>query len=115
MRVISKARLKKFWELAGNENAQGPLQAWFTHVSKKSVSWRAWADVKAVFGNASLVGNCVIFNIGGNKFRLVTRILFASQKIFILKMMTHDEYDNDKWKVDCGCFVNPPSKQNKIG
>ena len=109
MRIISKARLKEFWETLGRDAAEGPLRAWFTHVSKKEVAWHSWGDVKADFANASLVGNCVVFNIGGNKYRLVTRVLYLSQKVFILKMMTHEEDDEDKWKTDCGCFAAPPS------
>jgi mRNA interferase HigB len=109
VRVIAKARLKQFWESIDHEESQGPLQAWYTHVSKKAVAWRSWADVKAAFGNASLVGNCVVFNIGGNKYRLVTRILYASQKAFILKVMTHKEYHEDKCKKECGCFAGPAS------
>ena len=110
MRVITKTRLKRFWETIGHEGARGPLQAWHTHVSKKAVAWHSWADVKAEFGKASLVGNCVVFDIGGNKYRLVTRNLYSSQKVFILKVMTHHEYDKDKWKTDCGCFTGPPLK-----
>ena len=52
----------------------------------------------------------MVFNIGGNKYRLATRILYPSQKIFILKCMTHAEYDEDEWKSDCGCFEPPPPK-----
>lgn len=111
MRVISKSRLRAFWEESGREDAEGPLRAWYTHVSNKSVSWHSWGDVKSTFGNASLVGHCAVFNIGGNKYRLVTRILYPSQKVFILKVMTHVEYDNDKWKEDCGCFKPPPRRK----
>lgn len=64
--------------------------------------------------SASLVGNCVVFNIGGNRFRLVTRILYPSQKVFILRVMTHAEYDNERWKTDCGCF-EPPSQRGVTG
>jgi mRNA interferase HigB len=109
VRIITKARLRQFWESPGNADSQGPLQAWHTHVGKKAVAWQSWGDVKADFGNASLVGNCIVFNIGGNKFRLITRILYASQKVFVLKVMTHKEYDNNKWKVECGCFAEAPS------
>lgn len=110
MRVVSKSRLKRFWELPDHQDTEGPLRAWYTHVSNKSVAWQSWGDVKSAFGNASLVGNCVVFNIGGNKYRLVSRILYTSQKVFILKLMTHKEYDLDKWKEECGCF-EPPSKK----
>ena len=96
-----------------NSLSEGPLRAWHTHVSSKTVSWHSWGDVKAAFASASLVGNCVVFNIGGNNYRLVTRILYPSQKIFILKAMTHAEYDDDKWKDECGCFEPPPKPKKK--
>ena len=48
-----------------------------------------------------------------NQYRLATRILYPSQKNFILKCMTHAEYDEDKWKADCGCFESPPPKPGK--
>jgi mRNA interferase HigB len=113
MRVISKARLRQFWEAHGHKDADGPLRAWYTHVNNRSVSWHSWGDVKAEFGSASSVGNCVVFNAGGNKYRLVTRILYPSQKVFILQVMTHAEYDQGKWKEECGCFEPPPSKPAK--
>jgi len=112
MRIISKSRLRAFWESPDHEDAEGALRAWYTHVGNKTVMWQFWSDVKADFGSASLVGNCVIFNIGGNKYRLVTRILYSSQKVFVLKVMTHKEYDNNKWKDDCGCFEAPPKRKN---
>jgi mRNA interferase HigB len=110
MRVISKSRLRQFWELPERGDSEGPLRAWHTHVSSKAVSWHSWGDVRAEFGTASIVGNCVVFNIGGNKYRLVTRILYPSQKVFILKVMTHREYDDDRWKVECGCYKPPPAR-----
>jgi mRNA interferase HigB len=55
-----------------------------------------------------MVGRCVVFNIGGNKYRLIARILFAKQRVYILKVMTHSEYDEDKWKAECYCFERPP-------
>jgi mRNA interferase HigB len=109
MRVISKARLKEFWELGGHDDTEGPLRAWYTHVNSGTVSWLAWGNVRASFPSASIVGDCVVFNIGGNKYRLICRIRYASQKVFVLKVMTHSEYDEDKWKGECGCFEPPPT------
>ena len=114
MRVISKVRLKQFWEQPGHEDSEGPLRAWYTHVNSKTVSWQLWADVKADFASASIVGNCVVFNIGGNKYRLVTRILYPSQKVFVLKVMTHEEYDGDQWKDQYGCFEPPPKRLQRV-
>jgi len=113
MRVISKARLKKFWEFPGHKDAEGPLRAWYTHVNNKTVSWQSWGDVRVSFGNASSVGNCVVFNIKGNDYRLIARILYISQKVFVLKVMTHEEYDENKWKEQCGCFTPPPLPKGK--
>lgn len=111
MRVISKSRLRQFWELPDYEDAEGPLRAWYTHVSNRTVSWHSWGDVKAEIGTASSVGNCTVFNIGGNKYRLIARILFPSQKVFVLKVMTHGEYDENKWQRECGCSEPPPKKR----
>ncbi|GAB4161002.1 MAG: hypothetical protein Tsb009_38320 [Planctomycetaceae bacterium] len=111
MRVISKSRLKKFWESPDCDDSKSPLLAWYTHVKNKSVAWQNWADVKATFGTADLVGNCIVFNIGGNKYRLITRIFYPSQKVFILKIMSHKEYDKNKWQDECGCFNDPPKKK----
>lgn len=64
----------------------------------------SWAEVQADFASASTVHNCVVFNIGGNKYRLATRIVYPSQKIFVLTVMTHEEYDEGKWKEQCRGF-----------
>jgi mRNA interferase HigB len=114
VRVISKARLKQFWETPGRRDAEGPLRAWYTHVNSKTVAWHSWAEVKSAFANASIIGSCVVFNVGGNKYRLVTRVLFVNQKVFVLKIMTHAEYDDDKWKAECGCFEPAPKRTKKL-
>ena len=113
MRVISKSRLKEFWERPGHQDAEGPMLAWYQRVSSKSFSWRNWADVRRDFATASVVGNCTVFNISGNKYRLVTRIIHRIQKVFILKVMTHSEYDEDKWKQECGCYSPPPRSADR--
>jgi mRNA interferase HigB len=113
MRVISKVRLKEFWAAAGHADAEGPLRAWYTHVNSKRTSWQSWGDVKALFVSTSIVGDCVVFNIGGNKYRLIARIRYATQKVFVLKVMTHSDYDKGNWKNECGCFGPPPAPKKK--
>src|SRR5260370_33768282 len=113
MRVIAKARLTLFWKSPGRGAAEGPLRAWYTPVNSKAVAWHSWGHVKADFNTASVIGNCVVFNIGGNNYRLVTRPLYPSQKVFVLKVMTHAEYDVDKWKEACGCFAPPPKPKKR--
>lgn len=114
MRVISKSRLKQFWESPGNEDSEGALRAWYTHVSSTTVAWHAWRDVKTDFATASAVGNCVVFNVRGNNYRLIARILYPSQKVFILKVMPHREYDKNKWKEECGCYSPPPNREKAM-
>lgn len=110
MRVISRSRLVAFWQSAGHELAEGPLRAWFRHVSSRSVAWRDWADVKGDYPSASHVGDCVVFNIGGNKFRLIVRVRYATSRIYVLKTLTHKEYDRNTWQKECGCFERPARK-----
>ena len=113
MRVISKSRLKKYWESPNCEDSEGPLRSWYTHVGNKNIAWQNWGDVRSSYRNADLVGNCVVFNIAGNKYRLITRIIYEVQTVYILKVMTHKEYDKDKWKDECRCFSPAPKKSGR--
>lgn len=113
MRIITKARLKAFWETPGCRDSEGALRTWHTHVGHRSVAWKSFNEVRTTIASAGLVGNCVVFNIGGKKYRLVTRILYRIQKVFVLKVMTHEEYDENKWKGECGCFAEAPLRKRK--
>src|SRR5256885_2719209 len=101
MRVISKRRLREFWQRT--PVARSPLEGWFRVVNDKQLAWNGFHDVKATYAFASLVGECVIFNIGGNKFRHITKINYFTHNVFIRAVLTHEEYDQGKWKKDCGC------------
>ncbi len=110
MRVISISRLKAFWMRPGHEDAEAPLKAWHTIVNNRDTDWYNLSDVKRTFPSASIVGDCVVFNIGGNKYRLVTRMRFASHVVYVLLVMTHREYDRVAWVRDCGCHAKPKGK-----
>ncbi len=92
--IIAKRTLRVFWEL--HPRAKTPLQVWFATVSKST--WNSPADVKAEFGATVdfVADNRVIFDIGGNKFRLVVRVAYSHQRVLIKFVGTHAEYD----KVD---------------
>ena len=105
MRIISKSRLRRFWEKSGHKDAGGPLRAWYSVVGK--AGWKNWGDVRAVYRSADLVGDCVVFNIAGNKYRLIARIRYRSRKVYVLKVMTHGEYDKGTWVDECGCHRAP--------
>jgi len=107
--IISHKRLKDFWEQPGHANAQKPLEEWYDITDEST--WKNFSDVRGTFAKVSLVGDCVVFNILSSHYRLVTRIRYRSHKVYILKVMTHEEYDDqDKWQDDCGCHVPPPGQ-----
>ena len=90
MRIISRKALKAFWEKHGD--AEQPLKAWFHEC--KNARWRSFSDIKARYGSAdSLPGNRVVFNVKGNTYRLIVRIHFNTQIVFIRFTGTHAEYD----------------------
>jgi len=99
MHIITKKRLQEFWEK--HPNSKEPLLCWY-RIAKKS-EWKNLIDVRNDFPHADLVGVCTIFNIGGNNFRLVTKIFYPSKKVLIRFVLTHTEYDRKTYKNDCEC------------
>jgi mRNA interferase HigB len=90
MRIFSKRTLRIFWE--EHPDAKEPLQSWFEEIEK--AQWKSFNELKSEFGNCSLVGNNrVVFNIKGNKYRLIILINFAQKKTFIKFIGTHKEYN----------------------
>ena len=91
MRVIALKRLRDHWEMAQRSDSELPLKAW--HSVVREASWRHFADVKAQCGNASAVGERVVLNIAGNKYRLVTYINYEFYTVYVRFVGTHSEYD----------------------
>lgn len=91
MRIISKAALRTFWER--HPSAAGPLKAWFALVG--AAEWQKPADVKAMFGTSVdfVADNRIIFDIGGNKYRLIVRVSYEYGQVLIKFVGTHAEYD----------------------
>lgn len=96
MHVISKKKLIGFWQK--HPKAETSLQLWYKLA--KSASWQNFVELRQVFPAADQVGNFTVFNIGGNKYRLIASVKYASQKIFIRYILTHAEYDKENWKKD---------------
>jgi mRNA interferase HigB len=63
--------------------------------------WKNFDDVKKTFRAADLYGDCVIFDVGGNSYRLIAEINYEYELISIRMVMTHAEYDKNKWKKNC--------------
>jgi mRNA interferase HigB len=89
MRIISKTRLRECW--IRYPDAEQPLLAWYREVEKED--WDQPARVKDKYRSASFVGDRVVFNIGGNKYRLVVRIKYPSRLVYVRFVGTHKEYD----------------------
>jgi mRNA interferase HigB len=94
--IISTSRLKTY--SADYPNAQSSLQTWLKLVSK--ANWQNLAETRKTFPSADSVKNFTVFNIAGNRYRLITYIDYESKKIFIRDFLTHADYDKDKWKHD---------------
>ncbi len=66
----------------------------------KQAEWHNLEDVRKIYPEAEAVGNFTVFNIKGNKYRLIVGINYEEQTIFYKYFLTHAEYDKDKWKND---------------
>ena len=92
VRIISRKALREFWDKPQYADAEQPLRAWFREAS--NADWSGPAAIKASFRAASIVGNNrVLFNICGNKYRLVVSVNYAYRVMYIRFIGTHDQYD----------------------
>lgn len=94
MRVISFKRIREF--IAIHSDAGSSLTAWYK--TAKKADWQNLAEVKQVYPSADLVGRHTVFNIKGNNYRLIARIVYRSKTLFVVAVLTHDEYDLGRWK-----------------
>lgn len=96
MRIVSHRKLKEFYETSGNESAKVPLERWYEIVEK--AQWSSFGEMRNDFPSSDSVGNQhYVFNIHGNKFRLVVVVKFIMGYVFVRWVGTHKEYD----KLDC--------------
>jgi mRNA interferase HigB len=89
MRVIALKILRTFWEK--HRDAEPPLRAW--HTVARQGSFPDFATLKATFGSADMAGIYTVFDIGGNKYRLVAHIHHNTQRLYVRWILTHKEYD----------------------
>jgi len=91
MRVISVKTLKLFWEK--HPDTESPLRAWYTEAKK--ARWQGPQDIKTEYRTASILrNNRVVFNIKGNKYRLVVAVKYDFQIVYIRFIGTHAAYDD---------------------
>lgn len=94
MRIIKRGALVNFW--SKYPDGRSSLESWYRVVRK--AAWKMPAEMKAIYANADFVGRLTEFNIAGNKYRLIARINYQTQRVFVLYILTHAEYDRGSWK-----------------
>src|SRR5580704_10897348 len=89
MRIIKRGALEEFW--SRHPEAKASLESWYLVVPK--ANWRTPAEMKEIYRSADLVGRRTVFNIAGAKYRLIARVNYDTQRVFVLYLLTHAEYD----------------------
>ena len=92
--VITRKRLIEF--AARYPVSRDPLLKWYRIVSQ--TDFASFAAVRSVFRAVDQVGKLTVFDIGGNKFRIIAAIHYNRRRIYIRHVLTHLEYDKGKWK-----------------
>ena len=101
MRVISKKRLQDFWQ--DLPAAKTSLEQWYKVVS--GAKWRHFAELRRTFNHADLATTnkgypVVIFDVGGNKYRIISALHYDRGICYVLRVLTHKQYDTNQWKKD---------------
>ncbi len=95
MHIISKKRINQFIEQY--PDSESSLKGWY--VVCKKIDFESFAGIRKLFGSADYVAPLVVFNISGNKYRLIASISYQYKKIWIRHILTHKQYDEEKWKL----------------
>jgi mRNA interferase HigB len=96
MHIISYRRLREYAEK--HADCRDALDNWYKASTK--LVWENLVEVQAVFPKAEAVGNFTVFNIKGNRYRLIVSIDYERKLIYVKYILTHAEYDKDEWKND---------------
>ncbi len=94
MRVISRKAIRQFAMI--HADAAPSLSNWLQIVRR--AGWRNFVELRTDFGSADQVGRRTVFNIAGIRYRLIARVNYRTQRVFILQIMTHTDYSKGEWK-----------------
>jgi mRNA interferase HigB len=94
MHVISRKALRMFWQR--HPDSQQSLRRW--HKLMTTTDYGSFAELRKTFPSADMVDSLTVFNIGGNKYRLIAPIHFNRNKVYVRHVLTHAEYDQGDWK-----------------
>jgi mRNA interferase HigB len=92
--IISRKKLREFW--GRHPRARRPLEVWYQIA--RHADWESFDDVKAEFPHADQYKRFVIFDVGGNKYRLIAVIHYNRRKVFVRHVLTHADYARGDWK-----------------
>lgn len=92
--IITRKRLNEF--SSRHPETKAALARWYQLV--KRGDFASFAELRAIFPSADQVGKLTVFDVGGNKVRLIAAIHYNRKKVYILAILSHKEYDKDKWK-----------------
>jgi len=91
--VITRRRLKEFWHK--HPTAEPPLKTWYKLTVK--ADWKNFADLRVTFSSADYVAPYVVFDVGGNNYRVIAKVEYKFKKVFIAHVFTHPEYE--RWNA----------------
>jgi mRNA interferase HigB len=95
--VFSRRAIRDF--IQKHPLAEPSLDTWYR--AAKQAEWSSVMDVRKTFPHADAVGSCTVFNIHGNRYRLIAKIDYGHQALYIRGIYTHQEYDQGRWKDGC--------------
>ena len=99
MRIIKRAKLEEFW--LRHPDSESSLRRWYDLT--KAAEWQTFIKVKETFPAADSViirsgKACIVFDIAGNHYRMIAAIHYKTHIVYVLKILTHKEYDIGKWR-----------------
>ena len=96
MHIITRKRLLEFAEKHPGSSVS--LDVWYRIVKNTKIT--NFSELRQIFPSADKVGDLTVFNIGGNKIRLIAAVHYNTQCLYIRHVLTHKEYDKEKWKIE---------------
>lgn len=97
MRIVAYKAIREFYEQ--HPEAKEPLDRWYDLTQK--ARWEDISELRETFPHADLIGGCICFNIAGNKYRLIVKINYKWQMVYIRFILSHAEYDRKVYQNDC--------------
>jgi len=94
MRIITRKRLLEFAKK--HHDCAAALESWYRIV--KRTDFDSFMELRRAFPSADIVGHLTVFNIGGNKARLIAAIHYNTRRVYIRHVLTHEEYDRGSWR-----------------